>query len=211
MALEAAAGAVKSRLEGARPNAKRLRRLLDVHLVKIKEHDCFPVFLGQRLDSAPHRLVARSALFQAPIAPVGKLHVGIERHEGRPSPPLMRAKNVHRHRHHPGGEGRLFSKARQRAENLEKSILRHVRRLRTVAAEAIGEIEQRSLPALDDTGKSRAISGDHSSYRSKVFIVFHRDGGSWTPEPVRLVAFFRAASRKMQPASWTARLIRRTP
>ncbi len=59
---------------------------------------------------------------------------------------------------------RLLAKARQRAEDLEESILRYVRGLRAVAAEAVGQVEQRPLPALDDHLECGRVPRPHGSH-----------------------------------------------
>src|SRR5260370_41635047 len=74
----------------------------------------------------------------------------------------FRTIEVRRQREEPRGKGRILAPLAETAVGAQKGLLGHIFRATTIVTEAVGQVNQRTLPASDNPFKGGNVPSQHS-------------------------------------------------
>jgi hypothetical protein len=171
---EEIAGAEEARFDGACGQVETAGGGGDIHLLKVIEEEDLAVFWRQGFDGfveggafvVMFELLESASVEGAGVGGIGDLFEG--EGDGRDAADLG-AVEVGGKREEPGGEGGLLPPGGEVAEGAEEGLLGHVFGARAVAAEAVGEVDERRLPAADDALEGVGVAGEDMGYVALVF------------------------------------------
>src|SRR4029077_16915474 len=110
----------------------------------------------QSKDRAPHRRVpVVVSVFDASVRGTRVCRLGnvLERYCPRRNATQFRTIEVRGQREEPGGEDRILAPLSEPAVGAQEGLLGHIFGATTIVAEAVSQINQRTLPAPDDPFK----------------------------------------------------------
>ena len=157
----------------------------DIHLVEVIEGEDLAVFGREALDGFADG-GALVAVFQAAVdgVRIGGLMDLVEGQSDGRKAAQFGAVEIGGKREEPGGEGGLLPPGGEFAIGAEEGLLGHLLGAATVAAEAVGEIDERRLPAADDALEGARVAGKNAGC---VLLVFRGAGiigarSIWSPQ-----------------------------
>jgi hypothetical protein len=168
------AGAEEAALDGALGKIEAAGGGRDIHLMKVIQDEDLAVFRRQGLDGSVEGGVAVAFVDVAVESVVESAGIGgfVDLVEGKGDgwdAAQLGAVEVGGEREEPGGEDGLVTPGGEVAEGAEEGLLSHLLGTAAVAAEAVGEVDERRLPAAYDALEGGGFSGEDSGCVALVF------------------------------------------
>jgi hypothetical protein len=163
---EHVASAEEAGLDGTLSKIEAAGRSRDIHFVEVIKKKDLTVFRWQRIDGFVDGGLFAALLQEElwTLARIRGLGDFVEGETGRRDAGEFGAVEVGGKGKEPGGEGRLLTPGGQIAKGAEEGLLCEVLSTGAIAGEAVGEVDEWSLPTANDALKGGSVAGEDKGY-----------------------------------------------